>query len=73
MILVTGFGYQQSTNASGILVKSLRDELPEALMPLRDMLAFEVITCDETSRDLKNSMIWNYERGGVVLRLDCLC
>ena len=57
MILVTGFGYQQSTNASGILVKSLRDELPEALMPLRDMLAFEVITCDETSRETEHQTL----------------
>lgn len=57
MILVTGFGYRESTNASGILVKSLMDELPEALMPFRGALAFEVITCDETSRETEHQTL----------------
>jgi len=52
MILVTGFGpYQESTNASGVLVQSLRSELTKALLPYREELAFEVITCDDTSRE----------------------
>ncbi len=57
MILVTGFGYQESTNASGVLVKSLTDELTEALMPFRSALAFEVITCDETSRETEHQTL----------------
>jgi pyroglutamyl-peptidase len=57
MILVTGFGYQESMNASGILVKSLMDVLPEVLMPFRGALAFEVITCDETSRETEHQTL----------------
>ena len=57
MILVTGFDYQESTNASGILVKSLMDELTETLLPFRDALAFEVITCDETSRETEHQTL----------------
>lgn len=54
MILVTGFGYQKSTNASGVLVQSLKDRPTEELLPLQDTLAFEVITCDETSRETEH-------------------
>jgi pyroglutamyl-peptidase len=56
MILVTGFGpyLQFPMNASGVLVESLRQELPEDLVPLRDRLAFEVITCDATSRETEH-------------------
>ena len=55
MILITGFGpYQQSTNASGVLVKSLRDDLTKELLPLRERLIFEVITCDDTSRETEH-------------------
>jgi len=54
MILVTGFDYQESTNASGVLVKSLMDDPTEALMPFLDALAFEIITCDETSRETEH-------------------
>lgn len=57
MILVTGFGYQESTNASGVLVKSLMDELTEELMPFQDALALEVITCDETSRETEHKTL----------------
>lgn len=57
MILVTGFGYQASTNASGVLVKSLMDKLTEELVPIQDALAFEVITCDETSRDTEHKTL----------------
>ena len=55
MILITGFGpYQQSTNASGVLVKSLRDDLTKELLPLRERLIFEVITCENTSRETES-------------------
>ncbi len=57
MILVTGFDYQESTNASGILVKSLMDELTEELNPLQEALAFEIITCDETSRETEHKTL----------------
>jgi pyroglutamyl-peptidase len=55
MILVTGFGpYQESNNASGALVRSLKNELTKELAPLQGALAFEVITCDDTSRDTEH-------------------
>lgn len=55
MILVTGFGpYQESTNASGVLVKSLRDELTKELIPLKEQMAFEIVTCDGTSRETEH-------------------
>lgn len=54
MILVTGFDYQNATNASGILVKSLKNDLTDMLVPFKDELAFEVITCDETSRETEH-------------------
>ena len=59
MILVTAFGpYQHHrTNASGVLVESLRRDLPEELSDLRDRLAFEVLRCEEISRDLEHQSI----------------
>lgn len=55
MILVTGFGpYQETNNASGVLVQSLKNELTKELAPLQEALAFEVITCDDTSRDTEH-------------------
>lgn len=54
MILVTGFYYQKSTNASGVLVQSLKDELPDTLISIKDALAFEAVTCDETSRETEH-------------------
>ena len=55
MILVTGFGpYQESTNASGVLVTSLKDELTNELLPYRKELTFEVVTCDDTSRETEH-------------------
>lgn len=55
MILVTGFGpYRESINATGELVKSLQEALTDELMPLRKQLAFEVITCDDTSRETEH-------------------
>ena len=55
MILVTGFApYREASNASGVLMESLRDELPPALAPLAGELAFEVIDCDDTSREAEH-------------------
>lgn len=55
MILVTGFGpYRESANASAELVASLRDEPADELVSLNDQLAFEVITCDDTSRETEH-------------------
>jgi len=63
MILVTGFGpYQEDINASGELVRSLEDNLPEELARLEKILAFEVITCDDASREA--------ERQSLKVRLD---
>lgn len=58
MILVTGFGsYREAINASGALVQSLRDDLPETLSHLREKLVFEVITCDDTSRETEHQSL----------------
>ena len=52
MILVTGFApYREPTNASGVLVQSLKIEITKELLPYRQELAFEVIACDDTSRE----------------------
>jgi len=52
MILITGFGpYKEDMNSSGELVTSLKESLPEELISLKSSLAFEIITCDNTSRD----------------------
>ena len=58
MILITGFGpYREELNASGALVKSLKEDLPEALAHLKEQLAFEVITCDDTSRETEHQSL----------------
>ncbi len=58
MILITGFGpYREAMNASGALVQSLMDDLPDVLVPLKDQLAFEVITCDDTSRETEHQTL----------------
>ncbi|HEX9628165.1 MAG TPA: pyroglutamyl-peptidase I [Acidiferrobacterales bacterium] len=58
MILVTGFGpYREPTNASGVLVRSLKDDLPAELEPLRERLVFEVVTCDDTSRETEHQSL----------------
>ena len=58
MILVTGFGpYHEDTNASGVLVQSLIENLPEELFPLREHLVFEVLTCDTTSRETEHQTL----------------
>ena len=55
MILVTGFGpYRETVNASGVLVQSLKDELSRELVRLPEELAFEVITCDDASRETEH-------------------
>ena len=58
MILVTGFGpYQEETNASGVLVNSLKGDLPNELLALENDLAFEVISCDDTSRETEHQSL----------------
>ena len=55
MILVTGFGpYQEPTNASVDLVLPLKNELTKELLPLQLELAFELIACDDTSRETEH-------------------
>lgn len=55
MILVTGFApYREESNASGVLVSSMRDALPESLASRSGELAFEIIECDDTSRDTEH-------------------
>lgn len=52
MILVTGFApYREDANASGTLVQSMAQTLPASLTDLAGELAFEVIECDDRSRD----------------------
>ena len=58
MILITGFGpYREDMNASGELVNSLKNDLPDALDPLQDLLAFEVIACDDASRETEHQSL----------------
>lgn len=58
MILVTGFGpYQEDINASGSLIRSAINDLPKELAHLKDELAFEVITCDDTSRETESQSL----------------
>jgi len=59
MILVTAFGpYQHHRmNASGVLVESLRRDLPEEFAALRDRLVFEVLRCEEISRESEHQSL----------------
>ena len=58
MILITGFApYREELNASGVLVDSLKEELPEALAHLKDELVFKVIACDDTSRETEHQSL----------------
>jgi len=58
MILITGFGpYREDINASGILVQSFVDDLPDELMPLKKKLAFAVISCDDSSRETEHQSL----------------
>jgi pyroglutamyl-peptidase len=55
VILITGFApYKDDTNASAQLIASLQRRLPDTLAPLKDDLVFEVIACDETSRETEH-------------------
>jgi pyroglutamyl-peptidase len=55
MILVTGFGpYREELNASGELVKSLKNDLPDELLPLKNRLVFEVVACEDASRETEH-------------------
>jgi pyroglutamyl-peptidase len=57
-ILVTGFGpYHEPANASGELVRSLRSDLPEELAHLESRIAFEVIHCDQSSRQSEHESL----------------
>jgi len=58
MMLITGFGpYREDINASGTLVQSFIDDLPDELMPLKTRLAFAVISCDDTSRETEHQSL----------------
>lgn len=51
-IRVTGFSScREARNASEAVVRSLKDDLPESLAHLQDQLVFEVINCDDASRE----------------------
>ena len=55
MILVTGFGpYKEEFNASGELINSMKEDLPKELSALKDLMVFEIISCDDTSRDTEH-------------------
>lgn len=58
MILVTGFGpYKEDKNASGEVVLSLDNDAPEELLAYNGDLAFEVINCDNTSRETEHQSL----------------
>lgn len=58
MILVTGFApYREPMNASGELVRSMRDALPGELSHLEGRLAFEVIGVDDDSRETEHATL----------------
>lgn len=55
MMLVTGFGpYKEEMNASGAVVSSMKDDLPNELTHLRGEIKFEIISCDDTSRETEH-------------------
>ena len=58
MILITGFGpYKEDMNASGEVVHSLRNDIPEELLVHKGDLVFEVITCDDSSRHTEHKSL----------------
>ena len=58
MILITGFGpYKEDINASGEVVHSLRNDIPEELLVHKGDLVFEVITCDDSSRHTEHKSL----------------
>lgn len=73
MILVTGFDYHDSINASGVIVRSLKDKITEALEPIKDTLVFEVITCDETSRETEHVTLESQLRDLLVRHAPAIC
>ena len=74
MILVTGFGpYREDLNASGELVASLKKELPGELLHMREQLAFEVISCDDTSRETEHRTLEDQLAGLLHLHQPELC
>ena len=74
MILVTGFGpYREDFNASGELVASFKKDLPGELLSLRDQLAFEVISCDDTSRETEHRTLEDQLAGLLNLHQPELC
>ena len=58
MILVTGFApYKEDMNASGTLVESLKYDPPEELRSVRADIAFEVVECDDSSRESEHTSL----------------
>ena len=52
MLLVTGFGpYDEAFNASGMLVQSLVEDLPQELESLREQLSFALFNIEPGSRE----------------------
>lgn len=55
LILVTGFApYREAMNASGELIASMQAEPPDELRALPCGLAFDVIACDDRSRETEH-------------------
>ena len=58
MILVTGFGpYKEEMNASGEVVHSLSNDVPQELLAHKGDLVFEGITCDDSSRETEHQSL----------------
>lgn len=74
MILVTGFGpYKEELNASGELIKSLKGELPEELLPLENELVFDVLTCNDASRETEHLTLESQLSGLLTIYQPDLC
>jgi len=55
MVLLAGFApYQEDVNTSAELVKSFSSDLPPQLAHLKEVLACEIIRCDDTSRETEH-------------------
>jgi pyroglutamyl-peptidase len=58
VILLTGFApYREDINASAELVKSFSSDLPPQLAHLKDILACEIVRCDDTSRETEHQSL----------------
>jgi pyroglutamyl-peptidase len=58
MILVTGFKpYKEEFNASGELIDSLKNNLTDSLLHLKDHLHFETIEVDTSSRETEHQTL----------------